>query len=70
MATPQHRATEWRVGLGRLQERIELRGQEQQLIVELHEHVMLRESSAGGSGPERDGLDHEPRPTFDGELLP
>ena len=69
MATPQHRATERRVGLSRLQERVELLGQQQQLVVEPHEHVVLRESGAGGAGSRCDALDHEPRPAFDRELL-
>jgi hypothetical protein len=67
--SPQDRALERIVGLGSLQESVELLRQHEQLIIEPHQDVVLLEPGRLGLGADGHCIDHQPRPALEGELL-
>jgi hypothetical protein len=67
-AAAEHGAVQRRVGR-RLQERRELFGQQQELVVEHHEHVVLLEAGPGRAGSRSDLVDDQSRAAGQRELL-
>lgn len=68
-SSTEHRAGKWVLRFGSLEQRIELLGQHEKLIVEPHEHIMLHEAGRRGWRIASHLIDHEPRPPLERQLL-